>query len=67
MPGMDGFTLIAELRSRPALARLPAVLVTSRDSDADRRRGAQVGAQGYVVKSKFDQHEVLALIGRLIR
>ena len=67
MPGMDGFTLIGELRARPALAKLPAVLVTSRDADADRRRGAEVGAHGYIVKSKFDQNEVLALIARLIR
>ncbi len=67
MPGMDGFTLIGELRARPALANLPAVLVTSRDADADRRRGAEVGAHGYIVKSKFDQNEVLALIARLIR
>ncbi|HEX4452509.1 MAG TPA: response regulator [Kofleriaceae bacterium] len=67
MPGMDGFTLIGELRARPALADLPAVLVTSRDADADRRRGAEVGAHGYIVKSKFDQNEVLALIARLIR
>jgi two-component system, chemotaxis family, sensor kinase CheA len=67
MPGMDGFTLIGELRARPALASLPAVLVTSRDADADRRRGAEVGAHGYIVKSKFDQNEVLALIARLIR
>jgi two-component system chemotaxis sensor kinase CheA len=67
MPGMDGFTLIGELRSRPALATLPAVLVTSRDAEADRRRGAEVGAHGYIVKSKFDQNEVLALIARLIR
>jgi two-component system, chemotaxis family, sensor kinase CheA len=68
MPGMDGFTLIAEVRSRPApLANLPAILVTSRDADADRRRGAQVGAQGYVVKSRFDQTELLQMIARLIR
>src|SRR3569833_540932 len=39
MPGMDGFTLVAELRARPALAHLPAVLVTSRDAQADRDRG----------------------------
>jgi two-component system, chemotaxis family, sensor kinase CheA len=67
MPGMDGFTLIGELRSRPTLASLPAVLVTSRDAEADRRRGAEVGAHGYIVKSRFDQNEVLALIARLIR
>jgi len=67
MPGMDGFSLVAELRARPALAHLPAVLVTSRDAEADRDRGRAVGAQGYIVKGRFDQGELLALIRRLTR
>jgi two-component system chemotaxis sensor kinase CheA len=62
---MDGFSLVAELRARPALAHLPAVLVTSRDAQADRDRGREVGAQGYIVKGRFDQGELLALIRRL--
>jgi two-component system chemotaxis sensor kinase CheA len=66
MPGMDGFSLVAELRARPALAHLPAVLVTSRDADADRDRGRAAGAQGYIVKGRFDQGELLALIRRLV-
>jgi two-component system chemotaxis sensor kinase CheA len=67
MPGMDGFSLVAEVRARPAIAHLPAVLVTSRDAPADRERGAAVGAQGYVVKGRFDQGELLALIRRLVQ
>ena len=67
MPGMDGFTLIGELRSRRELAELPAILVTSRNSPEDRRRGVAVGAQGYVVKGDFDQVELLAMIRRLVR
>ncbi|HUJ57465.1 MAG TPA: response regulator [Kofleriaceae bacterium] len=67
MPGMDGFALIGELRARPELARLPAILVTSRDAPEDRKRGAAVGAQGYVIKSRFDQAELLAMIDRLVR
>jgi len=66
MPGMDGFSLVAELRARPALAHLPAVLVTSRDAQADRDRGRAVGAQGYIVKGRFDQGELLGLIHRLV-
>jgi two-component system, chemotaxis family, sensor kinase CheA len=65
MPGMDGFSLVAELRARPALAHLPAVLVTSRDAEVDRDRGRAVGAQGYIVKGRFDQGELLALIRTL--
>jgi two-component system chemotaxis sensor kinase CheA len=66
MPGMDGFGLVREIRTRAALKHLPAVLVTSRDAPADRARGAEVGAQGYIVKGRFDQSELLALIARLV-
>lgn len=66
MPGMDGFGLVREVRTRPATKHLPAVLVTSRDAPADRARGTEVGAQGYIVKGHFDQSELLALIARLV-
>jgi two-component system chemotaxis sensor kinase CheA len=65
MPGMDGFTLIERIRSEPALRHMPAILVTSRDAAEDRRRGREVGAQGYVVKSAFDQAELLTMIRSL--
>ncbi|MFT3698549.1 MAG: response regulator [Kofleriaceae bacterium] len=64
MPGMDGFTLVHTLRAQQN--RLPAVLVTSRDAPEDRKRGIDVGAQGYVVKGKFDQNELLALVAKLV-
>jgi two-component system chemotaxis sensor kinase CheA len=66
MPGMDGFAFIAELRARRELAEIPAILVTSRASPDDRRRGAAVGAQGYVVKSEFDQVQLLRMIRTLV-
>jgi two-component system chemotaxis sensor kinase CheA len=67
MPGMDGFGFIAELRSRPELAAIPALLVTSRNRPEDRQRGVAVGAQGYVVKGDFDQTVLLDMIRRLVR
>jgi two-component system chemotaxis sensor kinase CheA len=62
MPGMDGFAFIERLRSEPTSRETPAVLVTSRAAPEDRRRGHEVGAQGYIVKSEFDQAELLAII-----
>jgi two-component system chemotaxis sensor kinase CheA len=59
MPGMDGFAFVDHTRADPALRHTPAILVTSRTSPEDRRRGQEVGAQGYVVKSEFDQVEFL--------
>ena len=66
MPGMDGFTFIERTRADPALRDIPAMLVTSRASPADRQRGIEVGAQGYVVKSEFAQDEFLARVRRLV-
>nr|WP_296070045.1 response regulator [uncultured Actinoplanes sp.] len=66
MPGKDGFTFVAETRADPALAHVPAILVSSRASAEDRQRGAEAGAAAYVVKGEFNQEELLAHIRRLI-
>jgi len=66
MPGMDGFTFVAATRADPALRHVPAILVTSRSAPEDRRRGEEVGARAYVVKSEFDQSFLLNTIRDLI-
>jgi two-component system chemotaxis sensor kinase CheA len=66
MPRMDGFDLTAQVRADERLRDLPVVLVTSLDSDDDRRRGVEVGADAYIVKGAFDQDRLLETIGRLI-
>jgi two-component system chemotaxis sensor kinase CheA len=67
MPGMDGFSFVEHVRADPRLRDTPAILVTSRSSPEDRRRGESVGAQGYIVKSEFDQVDLRARIERMVR
>jgi two-component system chemotaxis sensor kinase CheA len=66
MPGMDGFEFVERTRADPELHVVPAILVTSRNAPEDRKRGIEAGARGYIVKSEFDQREVLDLIRGLI-
>jgi two-component system chemotaxis sensor kinase CheA len=66
MPGMDGFTFIETIRRDPDLRAIPAILVTSLSEPAHRKRGQDVGAQGYLVKSEFDQADLLTRIRRLV-
>jgi two-component system, chemotaxis family, sensor kinase CheA len=66
MPGIDGFTFIERTRADPTLRDVPAILVTSRSSADDRRRGEEVGARGFIVKSEFDQTDLLARIRGMV-
>jgi two-component system, chemotaxis family, sensor kinase CheA len=66
MPRLDGFQLVARVRAAPRTARLRVVLVSARDSDADRRRAIDVGASAYVVKGGFDQEALLDILEQLL-
>ncbi|GLI40033.1 response regulator [Geobacter hydrogenophilus] len=66
MPRMNGFELTGRIRESRQLADLPVVLVTSLDSREDRERGVDAGANAYIVKSSFDQSNLLDAIRRLI-
>jgi two-component system, chemotaxis family, sensor kinase CheA len=66
MPRMDGFGLTAQIRAEKQFAGLPVVLVTALESREHRERGIDVGANAYIVKSSFDQSNLLEVIRRLI-
>jgi two-component system chemotaxis sensor kinase CheA len=66
MPGIDGFTFIERIRSDASLRGIPAILVSSRSAPEDRQRGRDVGAHGYIVKSEFNQAELLTMIRPMV-
>ncbi|MCK9196276.1 MAG: response regulator [Syntrophales bacterium] len=66
MPRMNGFNLTEKIRGDKKLSELPVVLVTALESREDKERGIDVGANAYIVKSSFDQSNLLEVIRRLI-
>ncbi len=66
MPRLDGFDLTAHIKGDPRTAGIPVILVTSLDSVEDKSRGIEVGADAYIVKSRFDQNNLLDTIRQLI-
>ena len=66
MPTMDGFALTEAIRAHPSLANTPVLILSSRSSDADRQRGLDAGADGYIAKSGFDEASLLAAVNRLL-
>jgi two-component system chemotaxis sensor kinase CheA len=66
MPKMDGFTLTRKIRSDEKTKSLPVVVMTSMESEEDKRRGLEAGANAYLIKSGFDQKHLIETIETLL-
>jgi DNA-binding response OmpR family regulator len=64
LPGMDGLTLLANLRR--AKSNVPVLLLTARDAVEDRVKGLDAGADDYLIKP-FEWNELLARCRALVR
>ena len=50
LPGMDGYTVLAHLRSRPATETLPIVVLTAKGDEDNEVRVLQAGADDFLTK-----------------
>jgi chemotaxis protein histidine kinase CheA/CheY-like chemotaxis protein len=66
MPGMDGFTLTRTIRRTRGWESVPVVIMTSRGDEADKRAGLDAGANAYLLKSEFDQTQLVDTVRRLV-
>ncbi len=66
MPDLDGFQVLAALRSDPATRKTPVVMLTAAQSEDEIVRGFDLGADDYITKP-FRAHEMLARLKRLVR
>jgi two-component system chemotaxis sensor kinase CheA len=66
MPRLDGFGLTEAIRAHPSRGNIPILILTSRASEEDRQRGLQAGADGYIIKSAFDEASLLTAVERLL-
>jgi chemotaxis protein histidine kinase CheA len=66
MPGMDGYTLTRTIRRTRGWEQVPVVIMTSRGSEEDQRAGLDAGASAYLLKTEFDQNQLVETVRRLI-
>jgi DNA-binding response OmpR family regulator len=63
LPEMDGWQVLGRVRE---MTDVPVLMLTARDTQAERVRGLRAGADDYVVKP-FGQQELLARVEALLR
>ena len=66
LPEEDGLSVLRKLRSQPATAKLPVIMLTARGSEFDRVIGLDYGADDYVSKP-FGMMELVARIKAVLR
>lgn len=61
LPAGDGFVVMDRLKSVPALALIPVIIVSARDARANQERALKAGAKAYLQKP-VNNAELLAVI-----
>jgi two-component system chemotaxis sensor kinase CheA len=65
MPVLDGIDLTRRVKTSPAHAALPVVILSSLSAPEERRRGVDAGADAYLVKGELDAELLAATLERL--
>ena len=50
MPKIDGFEVCRALKAKDETKKVPIILLTAKDRDADRKKGEEVGCDAYITK-----------------
>ena len=66
LPDQDGWDITRLVRSDPALASMPIIMLTARIDDTDKIIGLELGADDYVTKP-FNPREVVARVRSVLR
>jgi DNA-binding response OmpR family regulator len=66
LPGLDGLEICRAMRSDPATAAVPIIMLTARAEESDRIVGLELGADDYVTKP-FSPKELVARVNALLR
>lgn len=63
MPGMDGYTLLREIRKK---SNVPVIVVSAKDDEIDRVLGLELGSDDYISKP-FSPRELVARVKTIFR
>jgi DNA-binding response OmpR family regulator len=67
MPKMPGIDVLRALKSEPATAEIPVLILSNSSREDDKKQAMQLGADGYYVKANLSLRELAVQVDQLVR
>lgn len=66
LPKLDGFSVLKELKNDPGTKKIPVILLTNLGQDDDVKKGKDLGADDYFIKSNHTPAEIVAKVKEMV-
>jgi len=67
LPGIDGFEVLARVKSDPDASRVPVIILSNLGQKDDIEKGLKMGAVDYLIKAHFTPAEIVEKIRSIIK
>jgi DNA-binding response OmpR family regulator len=66
MPKMDGFTCLEKLQEDNVTKRIPVIILSNLGQDSDIKRGLEMGAEDYLIKTDHTVKQVAEKVRKVL-
>ncbi len=67
LPEMDGFEVLANLKSDPELSRIPVIVISNLGEASQIEKALKMGADDYLIKAHFTPAEIVERIEKILK
>lgn len=67
LPGIDGFEVLAKMKSDPATNQIPVIILSNLGQKDDIEKGLEMGANDYLIKAHFTPGEIMEKISSVMK
>jgi DNA-binding response OmpR family regulator len=67
MPNLNGLEVLKLLKSDDATKAIPVVMITNVEDDDTQKQAEELGADGYLIKSRFDPDETVEYVTKKLK
>ena len=67
LPKINGFDMLSEIKADPAISKIPIFIFTNLSDNDSRQKGAELGADFYLIKDELNLDEFVAKFIKIIK